>query len=84
MFDIVNTAKFGPDPKSWNRVEYFGSEQEKYLIFRYNLICIVLEEAIFYTCSKFHPDICMLNAIKRLSKFSPDFWFPLSTFTSGF
>ena len=42
------------------------------------------EESIFYLCSKFHPDRCKFSVIIRLSKFTPNFWSRLSTFTLGF
>ena len=39
LLDIINTAKFGPDPESCGRIVYiFGSEREKYLKVRLNLI----------------------------------------------
>ena len=42
------------------------------------------DESIFYLCSKFHPDRCKFSVIIRLSKFTPDFWSRLPTFTLGF
>ena len=38
LLDIVNTAKFGPGSKPCGI--YFGSQREKYLIERLNLICM--------------------------------------------
>ena len=42
------------------------------------------EESLFYLCSKFHPDRRKFSVIIRLSKFTPDIWSRLPTFTPCF